>query len=494
MSLEAHRHINEEGFARQARAAALETRIARLASHIHAANYRLIAMLRAFDALGGWHGWPSPAHWLQWRCGFSLGAAREKFRVARVLPDLPGIRAAFRRGELSFAQVRAMTRIATPDNEATVLMWARHSTASHMEKLARLYRRHGEHAAALAQHRERSFRWWEEDNGMVSFRIRLPAEEAAVVLKAIEAAKATLDGRDLEDVSAETRVERDEAADLPDGDVSAETRAQRGESPRTDGGDVSAETRAADDLPRVDPDEDVSAETRRARTADAFVRVMQAYLEPDLRPRSIAEKYQVHVHLDLRRSADGPVEDPDAPALAEETVRRLGCEAALVPVLYDGDEILSVGRRTRAIPPSIRRALRLRDRGCRFPGCTHTRHVHAHHVRHWADGGETKLSNLVELCGRHHRLLHEGGYGLEATDDGVLVFTRPDGERIPDVPRPLALEGEVIELFAQQQQRLGVSAETHRSRWDGRAPDYGAMVEWLDRHAAGGAAASFGQR
>jgi hypothetical protein len=182
-------------------------------------------------------------------------------------------------------------------------MWARHSTASHMEKFARLYRRFGENAAALVWHRERAFTHWEEDNGMVSIRTRLPAEQAAVVLKAIEAAKATLDGGDLEDVSAETRI--------------------------------------------------------------------------------------------------GPVVDPDAPGLAE---------AALVPVLHDGEEILLVGRKTRAVPPAIRRALRLRDRGCRFPGCTHTRFVDAHHIRHWADGGETKLSNLVELCGRHHRLLHEGGF------------------------------------------------------------------------------------
>jgi hypothetical protein len=117
MNLEARYHMNPEGFARQRRAAVLEQKIASLACHLHAATYRLIAMLREFEDLGGWSGWPSPAHWLQWRCGYSLGAAREKFRVARALPDLPLIRAAFKTGELSFAQVRAMTRVATPENE-----------------------------------------------------------------------------------------------------------------------------------------------------------------------------------------------------------------------------------------------------------------------------------------------------------------------------------------------------------------------------------------
>jgi 5-methylcytosine-specific restriction endonuclease McrA len=208
---------------------------------------------------------------------------------------------------------------------------------------------------------------------------------------------------------------------------------------------------------------------------------MEAYLEPDARPRATAEKYQVHVHLDLCREADGPVDDPEAPALAQETVRRLGCEANLVAIQHDGEKILSVGRKTRAIPPAIRRALRLRDRGCRFPGCTHTRHVDAHHIQHWADGGETKLSNLVELCGRHHRLLHEGGYGLRLTDDGALVFTRPDGERIPDVPRAFVLEGGGDPgAVAAEAAPADVTAVTCGSHWDGKPPDYGAMVEMLD--------------
>jgi hypothetical protein len=389
MSMEAPRPPDAEDSTRQRRVEVLEQKIAALASHIHGANYRLIAMLRVFDELDGWSGWPSAAHWLHWRCGFSLGTSREKVRVARALPALPKIRAAFRKGDLSFAQVRALTRMATPENEATMLNWAEQRTAAQLETMARLHRRFGENAAALAQFGDRSFSHWEEDDGMVSFRVRLPPEQAAVVLKAIEAAQSSL--------------EEDEH---PGVGVSEET------------------------PPAVkNSTSDVSAETWRARRADALVRVAEAYLEPDgqSRPRPLAEKYQVHVHLDLRKDADGPVDDPDSPALAEETIRRLGCEAGLVPVMHDGGEILSVGRKTRAVPPSIRRALRLRDRGCRFPGCTRTRYVDAHHVRHWADGGETKLSNLVELCGRHHRLLHEGGYQLKTTDSGALVFLRPNG-------------------------------------------------------------------
>jgi hypothetical protein len=219
MNLEERRRSNPEGFARQDRARELEQDIATLAARIHAASYRLIEMLGEFEALGGWSGWPSPAHWLSWRCGFSLNAAREKFRVARALPELPAIAAAFARGELSFAQVRAMTRIARPDNQQKVLMWAKHSTASQLE---------------------RSFSYWEEDQGMVSFRIRLPAEQAAVVLKSIEAARDALDGMDQEDVTAETRIARiNDPPEHPDEDVTAETRRAAGRCVRAGDGGLS---------------------------------------------------------------------------------------------------------------------------------------------------------------------------------------------------------------------------------------------------------------
>ena len=455
MDTEDLRRMNPDGLARMARVEELEGEIVTLASKIHAATFRLLEMLREFEALSGWHGWPTPAHWLQWRCGYSLGTGREKFRVARALPELPLIRESFRSGRLSFAQLRALTRIATPENEARLLMWAKHSTASQMERFVRLYRRFGENAAAVEHHQARSFTWHEDEEGMVSMKIRLPRDQGEVVLKAIEAAKASLDGQDIEALPLDEQMTR----------LGFNANAEA-ETPAT----------GHDYDPPPHPAEDVSAETSRARSADALVRLAQAYLEPDLRPKSLAEQYQVHVHLDLRTGADGPIEDPDAPALAEHTIRRLGCEAALVGVLRDDEEILSVGRKTRAVPPAIRRALRLRDRGCRFPGCTYTRHVDAHHIHHWADGGETKLSNLVELCGRHHRLLHEGGYGLRLTDDGALIFTRPDGERIPDLPRPFVLTGDSTETDPLHD----VSAETFRCMWDGRRPDYGTMVELLD--------------
>jgi hypothetical protein len=124
----------------------------------------------------------------------------------------------------------------------------------------------------------------------------------------------------------------------------------------------------------------------------------------------------------------------DAAPLAIETARRLCCDAGIVPVVREGDRTLAVGRRTRAIPPSIRRALRLRQPCCAFPGCTRTRWLDAHHVVHWAHGGSTDLRNLVQLCRHHHRLVHEGGWTLRADSRGDLDVRRPDGRRLVAVP------------------------------------------------------------
>jgi hypothetical protein len=126
----------------------------------------------------------------------------------------------------------------------------------------------------------------------------------------------------------------------------------------------------------------------------------------------------------------------DGPALAPETARRLSCDASLVRVVEGHRETLSVGRKTRAIPPAVRRALQARDRGCRFPGCTNRRFVDAHHIRHWAQGGETKMGNLLLLCRSHHRLVHEGGFAVELFGDGSAHFRDSRGSPITDVPRP----------------------------------------------------------
>jgi hypothetical protein len=117
-------------------------------------------------------------------------------------------------------------------------------------------------------------------------------------------------------------------------------------------------------------------------------------------------------------------------------MRRIGCDASVIGILERDGRPLGVGRKTRSIPPSLRRALKSRDRACRFPGCERRRFTDAHHITHWSRGGETKLENLILLCRHHHRLVHEGGYSVERTSSGRIAFRHPRGWPIPASPRP----------------------------------------------------------
>ena len=186
-------------------------------------------------------------------------------------------------------------------------------------------------------------------------------------------------------------------------------------------------------------------------------------------------------------------------SVAVETARRLGCDGALLGVVKGArGEPLAVGRRTRAVPPAIRRALRIRDGGCRFPGCDRTRYAHAHHIRHWADGGETSLDNLVTLCSQHHRLVHEGGYGVRVKE-GEIQFTRPDGRVMPAAGRPHGGRfrgntsatcrpqsgcpepaGGAQRLAAFNAARgLAIDADTARCGWGGERMDYDIAIDAL---------------
>jgi len=123
----------------------------------------------------------------------------------------------------------------------------------------------------------------------------------------------------------------------------------------------------------------------------------------------------------------------DGPHVTAETSRRIACDCSVVGIKEDENgEPLSIGRRSRSIPPPMRRALGIRDGGCRFPGCTNTRFVDGHHIKHWADGGETSLDNLVLLCRHHHHLVHEGGFDCKKSADGEIYFTDQRQKPLPN--------------------------------------------------------------
>ena len=146
--------------------------------------------------------------------------------------------------------------------------------------------------------------------------------------------------------------------------------------------------------------------------------------------RSIAaaDQYQVVVHVD-DSALRGGAGRSDLPI---DTIKRLTCDGSLITIVENEDGTpLDVGRKRRTVTTALKRALWSRDRGCTFPGCQNKRYVDAHHVRHWANGGETSVDNLTLLCSHHHTLLHEGRFKIRRNDDGSLRFERADGRVIP---------------------------------------------------------------
>jgi Domain of unknown function (DUF222)/HNH endonuclease len=397
---------------------ALEREITQLAAQISAATCRWFGLLAEFDEREGWAQWGcrSCSQWVSWRCGISPAAAREHVRVARRLVELPLIRGAFSEGRLTYSKVRALTRIDGVEREQELLDLARHATAGQLDRLVRAYRGVlATEQAAAGERPQRWLTWTHDDDGSLLVRARLPAEEGALVISALEAARDQL---------------REPAAD-----TTTPTQGASAEAP-DDGAAVNGADAGGEPGVCAQAAEPAVGEAR----ADALAYLADAFIAGRTGERTGGDRYQVLVHVDtatLRTSERGELCELDATTpIAAETARRITCDASLVALLEHAGQPVGVGRKTRSIPPAIRRALKTRDRGCRFPGCNTGRYLHAHHIEHWADGGPTTLQNLVQLCSHHHRLLHEGGYTIEHTTTDTLIFRRPDNRRILPCPPP----------------------------------------------------------
>jgi 5-methylcytosine-specific restriction endonuclease McrA len=224
--------------------------------------------------------------------------------------------------------------------------------------------------------------------------------------------------------------------------------------------------------------------------ADALGLLAETALHHGIDPGAPGERYQVVVHVDasVLADADAPGQSvlDDGAHVSAETSQRLACDASRVVMRHDPDgRILEVGARTRTIPPALRRALQHRDRGCRFPGCG-LRFGQGHHIRHWAHGGPTTLSNLTMLCRRHHRAVHEEGYQVERQSDGELRFRRPDGRPLPESPAPSAVPSDPVGMLrARHDERgLAVDARTAMPDWLGERLDVGWAMDVLHPSAA----------
>ncbi len=415
----------------------LGAEITELCSYIYAAESRLLTLIREFDEKEYWagQGLCSCAHWLNFKCGIGMNAAREKVRVAHALAGLPKINEAFSTGKLSYSKVRAMTRIADETNEDYLLMISEHGTAHHVEKLVAKYRtakRLQDAEIANEQYMQREVTHYYDHDGCLVIKARLPAEQGALIVKALEMSM---------DKSFAAAVH-------PEGTSTAETSEER--------------------------------EPIAARRADALAEVAETYMNNNESSGSTADRYQVVVHVvGAAQGRDPHLED--GPHVSAVTSRRIACDSTIVPIKEDKNgEPLSIGRRSRTIPPPMRRALRVRDKGCRFPGCTNTRFVDGHHIQHWADGGETSLDNLVMLCRHHHHLVHEGGFVCEKASDGAVHF-KDQRQRILESISPMpgvAANDDVQQWFDREFFETNIDRETCSARWQA-----GERMDW---HAAVG--------
>ncbi len=175
--------------------------------------------------------------------------------------------------------------------------------------------------------------------------------------------------------------------------------------------------------------------------------------------------------------------------VSAETARRLACDAATVTMRHGpGGEVLDVGRRTRTISPALRRALAARDRHCRFPGCAATR-CDGHHIEHWAQGGATALGNLVLLCRRHHRAVHEEGFRVALDAAGEARFLRPDGRPLPEAPALPAVTDAPLAPVTARLDRAGIRIGPHTATpaWRGERLDVDWAVSVLWRPCGDGA-------
>lgn len=437
-------------------AEALEAEIAALSARMDAAMHRMLTLVRRFDETGEWarQGHKTCAAWLSWRTGLGPGSAREHVRVAKALAELPLIEDALRRGELSYAKVRALTRVVTPEREENMLHIALHATAQQLERICRNTRQVQQEEAryfgGTIEAPNRDLWTLPMPDGTVQIVAQLHADEAALVLRAVDAVR--------KERADEQRVETPaECAGRHPTDGEPDARAEGGVR------------------------QNVVGTPRRAwpNRADALVHLAERTLAgADAISGGDLCTIEVRFGRDALNEGRFCAELDDGTHVPAETFRRLACDAGLVPVIEGEDgQTLDVGRKTRRIPPAIRRALRSRQPTCAFPGCGHRRHLDAHHVVHWIDGGSTKLENLVHLCRVHHRLVHEDGFCVELGESGEPFFRTLDGMYIAQVPT--RSRGNVDDArFDDVGTQLGIpiAPDVNLPRWDRRRPDYRECV------------------
>ena len=377
----------------------LQQRIGMLAARIHAATAELVQLSAELYADGSWAdtGVRSCAHWLSINIGVDTWTGGEMVRAGHALETLPSLRAGFLDGRLSFDKIRAVTKVATPDDDEMWTLMALHASGAQLTRICRGVRQAldaDDPRRAGDALLNRGVRTWWRDDGMLELMAVLPREDGAIVMAAIEAAAHL--------VASETRY-----------------------VPSHDQPELAAEHR-----------------TQPMLRADALVRVCETWVTADAPTPVVAPTTQVVVHVDADalggEATGGRSHIENGPWLSPASVRWLSCDADVVTVAERDGLPIDVGRVRRLITPRLRLAMQSRDAGCRYPGCSvPAPRTDGHHVRHWRDGGPTDLSNLVSLCRFHHRRHHEGRFHIRREASGDFTFTSGDGKPLVEVsPEP----------------------------------------------------------
>lgn len=469
----------------------LETELLTLAGHVAAAQCRFLQLLAEYDRRGGWAGpeLRSCAHWLSWRIGMSLRTASEHVRVAHALAKLPAVTAAFAAGKISYSKVRAITRLIdtrksgqtaqetplpsdaaqpgtddhqddhsiedrerwgpsgtddpstgapTPelaaDSEQVLLGIAMSGTAGHLERVVRATRRRQADPLQPAALREVSWRW--ADDGSLVLRGRFAPADGAALIAAIE---------------AQVPERRSFSHDDPPAPEDWQARATEQEP-----GAV---------VDRVG-----------ARRADALVHLVT---EGGVLQDAERHRPPTTVILHLEAGPDSRAELLAGPEVPRTTAERLACDADVQALLEDkGSNRLYLGRRQRLATPAQIAALTVRDgRRCQFPGCSNTRYLNAHHVRHWIHGGRTDVDNLLMICTFHHALIHDHGYQIRRTQDR-WDFLRGDGQPVRIPPMPLTGRAESL-IETSTRAGLRITRDSLTPDWGGERLDLDFVLDRL---------------
>lgn len=356
-------------------------------TQIHAAqaavHQSLLELIVAYDESGAWrvNGAHSMAAYLSFRLRVSMGVAHSWVNAARALSLLPAVREAYAQGLINWEHVVALASVATPESEQELLGQALQMPAAHFKTLCRGLIEVSDLDARQAVEQRSLCYGWDPQGRFLHLRGRLPDLDGAVVAKALD------------------RLTNKAGPDPLTGQFSA-----------------------------VDQN-----------NADALVELCSTYLDT----AGDQDRATVVVHVDAAVLEGGPgvAQMQGAGVIAAVTARRAACDCVVELVAEDSSgRTVGIGRKSRQVPGWLVRQLRTRDYGCRFPGCSRTRWVHAHHLKHWADGGPTDKENLVLLCGHHHRLVHDGGWSIRGNPDECMQFFHPDGRLLTGQPPPLRAE------------------------------------------------------